>query len=61
MVIYFILFYLENPQLRTFYSTVRSLAEVTMITTVRHQDNALADTSKANSTVLSVTDSFQYK
>ena len=37
-----------NSQLRTLYHTVKSTAELTIITTVRHQGNALTDTFNAN-------------
>jgi len=51
-------FFLENSQLRMLYSTIRNIAEVTVITTARNQGRALTD---ANSTVLSNTGSYRYK
>jgi len=38
----------RNSQLSTLYSTVKSRTEMTIITTVRYQGNALADTFSAN-------------
>ena len=43
---YFILF--GNSQLSALYSTVESRTEMTIITTVRYQGNALTDTFNAN-------------
>ena len=38
----------RNSQLSTLYSTVKSRTEMTIITTVRYQGNALTDTFNAN-------------
>ena len=46
LLIYFFSF--RNSQLSTLYSSVKSRTEMTIITTVRYQGNALTDTFNAN-------------
>jgi len=41
-------FVFRNSQLSTLYSTVKSRTEMTIITSVRYQGNALTDTFNAN-------------
>ena len=43
-----IIYLFRSSQLSTLYSTVRSRTEMTMITTVRYQGNALTDNFNAN-------------
>ena len=46
--IYLFIYLFRNSQLSTLYNAVKSRTEMTIVTTVRYQGNALTDTFNAN-------------